>query len=87
MQERGCAAGHVHVHVHVHVRMCMSESRVQRCVWLLTASGVGEHPAAIGAVVDAIIPHHCQTMRLAQVDDGELVRLLVKVIGVEDESP
>ena len=57
---------------------------MQRCVWLLTASGVGEHPAAIGAVVDAIIPHRCQIMRLAQVDDGELVRLLVGSREVDD---
>eukprot|EP00964_Phaeocystis_antarctica_P120189 scaffold83945_cov67-Phaeocystis_antarctica.AAC.5 len=61
-----------------HLRVASAgDTRVQRCVWLLTASGVGEHPAAIGAVVDAIMPHRCQIMRLAQVDDGELVRLLV----------
>ena len=55
----------------------VQETRVQRCAWFLTASGGVEHPAAIGAVVVATIPLGCQIMRLAQVDDGELVRLLV----------
>ena len=44
---------------------------------MLTATGVGEYPAAIGAVVDATIPLRCQVVLVALVDDGELVRLLV----------
>ena len=46
---------------------------------MLTATGVGERPAAIGAVVVATIPRFVQIrMLLAQVDDvGQLVRLLV----------
>ena len=45
---------------------------------MLTATGVREHPAAVGAVVDAIIPRLFQIlMHVAQVDDGKLVRLLV----------
>ena len=75
----------MHMHMHMHMCMCTSPSRecrdthVQRCVWLLTATGVGDHPAAIGAVEDATKPHRCQIlMILAQVDNGELMCLLVE---------
>jgi hypothetical protein len=62
-------------YIHICMCMCMSESRVR----LLTATGVGEHPAAIGAVEDATIPlPYCQVpVLVAVVDDGELVRLFV----------
>ena len=53
---------------------------------MLTATGVGERPAAIGAAVVATIPLGCQIMRLAQVDDGELVRLLVGMIFLSTEG-
>eukprot|EP00964_Phaeocystis_antarctica_P045087 scaffold25934_cov56-Phaeocystis_antarctica.AAC.3 len=60
--------------------VCRRRARTQRCAWFLTATGVEERPAAIGAVVVATIPfgcHICHIMRWALVDDGELVRLLV----------
>jgi hypothetical protein len=68
-----CAGALRDIHTHVHVNVHMLESRVR----VLTATGVGEHPAAIGAVVDATIPLRCQVVLVALVDDGELVRLLV----------
>ena len=42
---------------------------------MLTAAGVVEHPAAIGAVVGATIPLLSQIMLFALVDDVELVSL------------
>ena len=72
---------------HVHIsESSAGDTRVQRCVWLLTASGVSEHPAAVGAVVEAAVPLAGLAMAiLAQVVDGELVRLWFE-IGVEEWS-
>ena len=46
---------------------------------MLTASGVSEHPAAVGAVVEAAVPLAGLAMAiLAQVVGEEFVRLLVE---------
>ena len=62
------------------VRCPVQETRACTvCARFLTATGICEDPAAVGAVVEAAVPLAGIAIAIrAQVVDGELVRLLVE---------